>query len=481
VVRAARVARLEIAGTYQPEIHDSALADLSWEAFTADELALAPVVAVQIDGARLRQGAQSSLSSLLLSSRPIHVVVLDEVAARDEASDLSRYHVDVAYLAMAHREALVAQSSLARPARLVEDALGMAKARRPAVLLAGRPTGGPAALRPLRSEASLHGRAWPELRYDPEAGESWADRFDLGDNPQPEQAWPMRGLAFVEDGEEKELEIAFSWADAVALEPAYQRHFLVVPSAAWSDDQVPLSEYVAQFEPEGGGRSLPYVWVVDEQRVLQRAIVTRELAMACVDRLRAWHVLQELGGFDNSFVARAVEEAHKAAQEEAAERLREAETAHAEEVERVRTETARESMERLASVLMDVESLSLAAPSSAPAAAAPAPAAATAEAAPAEAAPAEPAEEEEEALSFDDPYIDTALCTTCNECTNLNSRMFVYNANKQAELADANAGTFAELVRAAEACPGKCIHPGKPRSGDETATPEMVERAAKFN
>ena len=43
------------------------------------------------------------------------------------------------------------------------------------------------------------------------------------------------------------------------------------------------------------------------------------------------------------------------------------------------------------------------------------------------------------------------------------------------------AGTFAELVKAAELCPAHCIHPGKPRDDDSTATSELIERAAKFN
>ena len=94
---------------------------------------------------------------------------------------------------------------------------------------------------------------------------------------------------------------------------------------------------------------------------------------------------------------------------------------------------------------------------------------------------AEAVEEEEEALAFDEPYIDAPLCTTCNECTNINPRLFQYNANKQAFIADATAGTFAELVKAAELCPARCIHPGKPQSGDSTATPELIERAAPFN
>jgi pyruvate-ferredoxin/flavodoxin oxidoreductase len=59
--------------------------------------------------------------------------------------------------------------------------------------------------------------------------------------------------------------------------------------------------------------------------------------------------------------------------------------------------------------------------------------------------------------------------------------MFQYNENKQAFIADPKAGTFAELVQAALKCPARCIHPGVPRDGDETATEEMIAKAAPFN
>jgi ferredoxin len=162
---------------------------------------------------------------------------------------------------------------------------------------------------------------------------------------------------------------------------------------------------------------------------------------------------------------------------EAAQERAELEQAHADELAGARGEGAREAMEQLAAVLVNPAALSVATP--APAAAAPAAPAAALEPAAEEAAVEELPEEE--ALAFDEPYIDAPLCTTCNECTNINPRIFQYNANKQAFIADASAGSFAELVKAAELCPARCIHPGKPRSDDSTATPELVDRAAKFN
>jgi ferredoxin len=478
VFRAARIAGLEAAGSYRPELHDEALADLDWEAFTAEELASVPLVAVVTSGRSLRQRGQGSLSRLLRSSRPVHVIVQDEVGAPDEAEDLSAFHLDLGYLVVAHREAFAVGSTLARPDRLTEGLARMARAPRPGVALIYLPARDLAPWHVLLAEAALRGRACPSFLYDPDAGSTWADRFDLQGNPEPERAWPVQKVAYLEGEERKDLEVAFTFADAVALEPAYLRHLRIIPRAGWDDEsQQPLAEYVEALDLEDRQPSIPYLWVVDENETLQRAVVTRELAMVCRDRLRGWRILQELGGYENSYARRAAAAAREQVLAEAARERAELEQAHAEALAQARGEGARESMERLAAVLMNPAALSVAAPFAAVPAAPPAfePAKETA------AAPAVEALPEEEALAFDEPYIDSPLCTTCNECTKINPRLFQYNANKQAFIADAAAGTFAELVKAAELCPARCIHPGKPRSGDSTATPEVVGRASKFN
>ena len=82
--------------------------------------------------------------------------------------------------------------------------------------------------------------------------------------------------------------------------------------------------------------------------------------------------------------------------------------------------------------------------------------------------------------SPDEAYIETARCSTCNECTQINNKMFAYNANKQAYIVDVNAGTYAQLVEAAESCQVSIIHPGKPRNPNEPGLERLLERAAAF-
>jgi pyruvate-ferredoxin/flavodoxin oxidoreductase len=97
-------------------------------------------------------------------------------------------------------------------------------------------------------------------------------------------------------------------------------------------------------------------------------------------------------------------------------------------------------------------------------------------------APVEPVkeDEEEEGLAME-PYIESARCTTCNECTNLNRKLFAYNEKKQAFIKDPKAGTFRELVMGAERCPVRIIHPGTPLNPKEKDLEKWIKRGEPFN
>jgi pyruvate-ferredoxin/flavodoxin oxidoreductase len=80
-----------------------------------------------------------------------------------------------------------------------------------------------------------------------------------------------------------------------------------------------------------------------------------------------------------------------------------------------------------------------------------------------------------------EPYIDTQLCTSCDDCIKLNKQMFVYDDNKQAYIQDAHAGTFKQLVMAAEVCPADIIHPGTPLDPHEKGLEKLIKRAEHYN
>jgi hypothetical protein len=86
------------------------------------------------------------------------------------------------------------------------------------------------------------------------------------------------------------------------------------------------------------------------------------------------------------------------------------------------------------------------------------------------------AEEEDDELAMD-PYIETERCTTCNECTNLNSEDVRLRREQAGVHQGPKAGTFRELVLAAEKCPAELIHPGTPLNPKEKDLAKWVERA----
>ncbi len=59
--------------------------------------------------------------------------------------------------------------------------------------------------------------------------------------------------------------------------------------------------------------------------------------------------------------------------------------------------------------------------------------------------------------------------------------MFAYNEVKQAYIKDVTAGTFRQLVLAAEKCPVAIIHPGAPVNPDEPDLEKWMKRAEPFN
>ncbi|MCB0599278.1 MAG: ferredoxin, partial [Phaeodactylibacter sp.] len=77
-------------------------------------------------------------------------------------------------------------------------------------------------------------------------------------------------------------------------------------------------------------------------------------------------------------------------------------------------------------------------------------------------------------------WIETPLCTSCNECIDANKNIFQYNADKQAFVANPKGGSFADIVRAAAKCPVKIIHPGAPQNPGEENLEEWVKRAEKY-
>lgn len=481
VLRAIRIACLDLDNQYEADLHGPLIDRLSWESCESTELSWLPSVVVVERADHVEQRSVGALSQALVSGRPVRIIIADpEIGAVAPIVPGGEHRLvgDLAMVGVAHREAFVLQSTLARPAHLIDGLREMNAVSRPglAVVAVPRRSGYEGWL---RLNAMSRARTPACFSFDPGQGSSWATRFRLDDNEAPQQLWPTDRLEL--SGGNEPLAVPLTYADAAISLAELSSHILVLPDEAWSDEQIPLSDYLTG--SEDGGPRIPFVWVLCEDNVVRRAAVTRALTVAAWERMRSWRMLQELAGIDNQHAAKAAEAMRQQMEEEAATLRSALEAEHADEIDRVRNEAASLAMDRLVGVLLDDNLLASGPAAPGPLPAAPVIAEAGVEAPLAEQVPAaaEPVAEPEEDVIAEEAYIDTFLCTSCNECLNINPQVFVYDENKQAALGDISKGTFAQLVQAAEKCPATCIHPGEPTAGDASATPEIIARAAPFN
>jgi pyruvate-ferredoxin/flavodoxin oxidoreductase len=388
------------------------------------------------------------------------------------------------------------------------------QSRRPAVFNIYTPCpvehGLPDEWAPHAAKLALESRAFPYMTYDPDAGDTFADCLSLEGNPAVEEDWPSYDLEYLDaDGESAKLTLPLTIADWAATEVRFKKHFKAVPADQWNEDMVPFHEYIDLPADEREGK-VAFIHALGKDRHLTRLRVSPEIATLAKDRLLYWSQLRQLAGVT---VADSVRD--RIATELEAEFDRRADALRQEYETRIAqlqatypAVVARRLAEGLlragngtrtvADLLAEAQSIPaldvVADPpttpratttatqvpaSPVPAAPAPvqngaAPAAATA------AVAAAPAADADETLTME-PYIETERCTTCNECTNLNGRMFAYNENKQAYIKDPKAGTFAQLVQAAERCPAAIIHPGTPLNPKEKDLQKWVKRAEPFN
>ncbi len=488
IFAAARIAQLEIEGRYEEPIHNPWFESFNWEAFSQEELLLVPAVVALETALRAAGSAMPDFSRLLNSGRPVQILIRvhahDNPGRDSDASPFAHFRTELGYLGISHRQAVVSQTSAARHQHLLLQFSTALKTTRTGMHLINvglRPTGQDLGLNAwLVAGAALEGRAHPFFQINPAAGDSFADRMHFDGNPQPERDWPIQSFSYIdEEGQTVDLKLAFTFADYALLHQSLREHFTPVPLACESERLLSAAHYLAMSEEESA-QNIPYIWAVNAKGELRQLAVTRTLIHACRDRLNFWHSLQEMAGVRSRYLELGIAKARQEINAEAeAEKARLAE-AHQQEIAQVRAEVAGEVMGRLTDTLMGLDLTSggiRLRPASMPTA----PADSASEAAVEEEEELEAAEAPEEVLDFDEPWIDSPLCTSCNDCLTINALLFTYNDNKQAVIADPSVGTFSQLVEAAEICPSKCIHPGKPQNPDEEGLEELMARAKPFN
>jgi pyruvate-ferredoxin/flavodoxin oxidoreductase len=464
---AIRKAELELAGKYNPAEHGDYFKQFSWSDFNEEEWRLCPpVVSVGGDGAMYDIGFQN-LSRVLASGMPIKVLVLDTQVYSNtggqactsgyigQVADMSPYgkawkgkeemRKEVSLIGIAHRTTYVLQGTISNSTHLIEGYIDGLISRRPALfnIYAACPPehgiGDDVAFK--QSKLAVESRAYPLVKYDPDAGISIEECIDLEGNPAMDDDWPTYSIDYEDEkGEACKLEVPMTFADFAVTEGRFRKQFRMAPPETWNDNMVPMHEFIDLDEDDREGK-FPFIWGVDSKNRLMRIICAEEIARSCDERRQFWRQLKGIAGELDKVDVNAL-------------------------VNQAKVDMAN----RLSSTLP-----SLAATGNADALAGSISANIPGNGAAAAASGAGNA-----IGDYEPVWIETPECTACDECIEINPGIFAYNDEKKAVIVNPQGGHFKDIVKAAEKCTAGCIHPGTPWNASEKDLEKLVKRAAKY-
>lgn len=452
-----RMAEMEIAGGYNPDESDVFFTHFNWEQLSTEEWHLCPpVVAIGGDGAMFDIGFQN-LSRALMSGKPVKILVVDTQVYSNtggqactsgfigQVADMSPYgknkqgktesRKEISLIGMTHRTAYVAQVAISSPTHLIESYIDGLNCRRPALfnVYAVCPpehgVGDNASSN--QSKLAVESRAFPLFRYNPDLGVTFSECSSLEGNPSLDSDWPTYTLNYVDEaGSKQSLTLPMTFADFALSEGRFAKQFKKAPPETWNDDMVLLADFL-QLSDEDRKGHFPYIWAVDKKNRLIRVLVSEALVRSTEERQRLWQQLKDVAGLNRPV----------ADEEAIADRVRQ------------------ELIQKLSSSLTNLGGVV--------------------------SSDASPTTNVVHASAVAEGYeqvcLDTPECTACDECININPKIFGYNEQKKVVILNPKAGSFLDIVKAAEKCTAGVIHPGTPWNMNEPNLEKLKLRAAKYN
>jgi len=445
-----RQVEMELAGGYDPEESGNFFAHFNWEQLSEEEWHLCPpVVAMGGDGAMFDIGFQN-LSRALMSGKPIKIMIVDTQVYSNtggqactsgfigQVADMSPYGAskhgktesrkEISVIGMAHRTSYVMQGSLSNVTHLLESFIDGLNSRRPALfnVYAVCPpehgVGDNSAV--AQSKMAVESRAFPLFRYNPDLGVTFSECASLEGNPNLESDWISYSLDYLdEQGEKKTLSLPMTFADFALSEGRFAKQFKKAPPETWNDDMVLLADFLKLSEAERDGK-FPFIWSVDKKNRLMRVLVSVEMVRSCEERMQFWMQLKDVTGVSRPIVN----------EEAIANRVRQ------ELIQKLSTGFGISSSDAV-----------------------------------------QPSTSTVIAGDYEQVWVDTPECTGCDECININPKVFAYNDMKKVIILNPKAGAYVDLVKAAEKCTAGVIHPGTPWNMSEANLDKLKQRAAKFN
>ncbi|WKV11416.1 2-oxoacid:acceptor oxidoreductase family protein [Marivirga harenae] len=477
-----RKAELELKGKYRPEEDKDFFTYFNWHQFTDEEWLLCPpVVALGGDGAMYDIGFQN-LSRMMASGKPIKVIVVDTQVYSNtggqactsgfigQISDMAQYgkvwkgkaepRKEIGLVAMAHRNTYVMQATLANTSHMIEGFIDGLTTRRPALFnlyTTCQPEHGVADdLGVHQAKLAVESRAYPIFKYNPELGVKVQEALDLTGNPAMDQDWPTYELKYEENGIQKTMEVPMTFADFAITEGRFRKHFRNVPRNSWNDNMILLTDFLALDESEREDK-FPFIWAVNRTGELSRVLVAKPIVESCEERRDFWILLRDLASVKQEDGTATDLESKIRAEVVGKITQKLMQLAGGNGTSIPATDQLLKKTAAQPSKTEKNENLEVADSPQ----------------------PETEASTSKEATSS--PWIESDDCTSCDECININSKIFAYNEDKQAYIKDPKGGPYQDLVTAAEKCTAQVIHPGLPADPNAKDMEKWIKRGEKFN
>ena len=446
-VKALTIAELEVESRYVPEVHDPIIAAFDESDLTDVQMALLPVPLICLRDGRSGNAELVRAFEALASGLPFKLLIqTDDILGHttpEPQGTFGRGSARLAAMAMGLGDAFVMQVSAAHLSTMTDQLERGMRHDGPGLfcVYSGATETVPDAAPYLLATAATESRAFPSFAYDPSAGPDWARRFDLSLNPQTGADWPERPLDYEDsDGQRQRLNTRFSVADFIIADTRYRRFCRPFKTGDGIDGMIPVADWL-ELAPDAREKLSAEVPGLASNNRLWRVVLDDKIMGRAESARQAWRSLCELAGIRNSHVERALAEAPARLSDEVAQGTR------PEAGPRDSKAGSQTPAEALTDTAVAVEP---------------------------------PAEPESRSASDGLPWIESSRCTSCNECTQINNSLFVYNDNAQACIAD----PLSRTGRGGRELSGQ-HHPSRPaaeprraRSGKTDRTRRAVQLSA---
>jgi pyruvate-ferredoxin/flavodoxin oxidoreductase len=438
-----RMAWLERNSKYQPSVHDRFFAEFTWENLSNEEVALCPPYVVTVTEHENRHFYYSTLLPLVTSGLPIKVI-LEKTSFQNHfqsfgRSTALRCSLEIEMLPVALKGVYVLQDTVARPQAIEHLKQGLVSPR-PGIFSIFHDVDIE------RCHQAVLSRALPLFLYDPDKSEVFLRRFDLSENPETAQSWASMDLAYINaNGKKDRISKKVTFADFAASEATFQSDFSNLP-ADQEFRALPIAEYLELSSAERSGK-LPFVYTLGAGGVLIKKVPAMKIVAQTADKLHLWKSLCEVAGINNPYLTELEASVRAEAVKEKAQALADLRQELTAEMETIKSNAVANAMKNLASKLSGMSNQEISA------------------ALPVAKVVIEPNVTTKASVSVavgeDVPYIESKLCTACDECVTIDPNIFAYDANKQAYIKNAKGGPYKNLLKASKKCSAKIIHPGK--------------------